>query len=189
MQRKFLIPILVIGVLASGCFPLTQTSTTNINSTSTEVQELTFSKVKDETYTAYSSTAPRLVLIETQAEWEQFWSTELEGNKLPPGPAPQIDFQTQLLVVVFAGQKSTGGYSITVTGMNTNTVSGSADVVVYANQATPPLDLPVIQVITSPAQVVSVERNNNFTLEDVYMVLRTPATGEEQIILAEHVQP
>lgn len=187
-SKSILILLFPLSLLLTGCYPFTRTDTTNINTVNSDAQELAFSKVKDEAYSTYESATPRLVLIETQAEWEKFWSVELEGNKFPVPPAPQIDFQTQILLAAFTGQKNTGGYGISVTGVDTNTISGSADVVVYVNQEVPAADAVLTQALTSPAQVVSVERNNNFTLEDVYMVLRTQTTGGEQVILAEHVQ-
>jgi hypothetical protein len=186
-SKSIFIFLLPLSLLLAGCYPFTKTAPTNSNTANSDVQELAFSVVKDEAYSAYAQASPRLVIIQTQSEWEQFWSSQVEGNKLPVPPAPQIDFQTQLLLAAFTGQKSTGGYGITVTGINTNTISGSADVVVYANQQVPAAGVVTTQALTSPAQVVSVERHNNFTLEDVYLVLRTPATGDEQVILAEHL--
>lgn len=187
-SKSIFISLLPLSLLLAGCSPFSQKPTTNTNLAVSDVQELTFSVVQDEAYSAYAEITPRLVLIQTQAEWEQFWSTDLEGNKLPVPPAPQIDFQTQVVLAAFTGQKSTGGYGVSVTDVNTNTVTGSADVAVYVNQQVPAAGAVLTQALTSPAQVVSVERNANFSLEDVFMIFRTPTTGEEQIILAEHVQ-
>ncbi|MDX2192937.1 MAG: protease complex subunit PrcB family protein [Gemmatimonadales bacterium] len=58
---------------------------------------------------------PGVRVVRSRAEWEAVWSREIH---LPPAapPAPAVDFTRDEVVVVFAGQVSSGGHAVEVLG-------------------------------------------------------------------------
>ena len=56
------------------------------------------------------------IVVRTQAEWNALWQkhTSMESN---PPPAPAIDFNKELIIGIFLGQKPTGGYEVEVTSV------------------------------------------------------------------------
>ena len=60
----------------------------------------------------YDSFEPLFQVITTQQALDSFWQTYLPGI-----PLPQVDFERSLVVAGIQGQKSTGGYGISFTGL------------------------------------------------------------------------
>lgn len=172
-----LLPLLWLG---AACTQNTQTSTTN----HPDVQELAFTTIKQGTV-SYDQAAPKLLLIESQAAFDQAWASDVVTNLLPRPEAPQIDFTKQNILMAFAGQKTSGGYRLTITDINTNSVTGSNDIVIYASQTSPAAGVFTSQALTSPAHIVSVDKSSNFDTQAVYMVLRDEKLQSQQIIQAQ----
>ena len=62
----------------------------------------------------YSGVKERLqIVIREQSEWKDFWQrhASIKANQPPP---PTINFGDQIVVAVFLGDKSTGGYEIAI---------------------------------------------------------------------------
>lgn len=55
----------------------------------------------------------RYQLITTQDQLISVWS-QVHATQLQPPPLPQVDFQRETLVAIFLGQRSSGGYGVTV---------------------------------------------------------------------------
>lgn len=176
-MRKLLLLTLPVFLL-TGCFHVPDDLS---NSSVREVQEIDFTTLEQGTG-SYGDGNPRLFLIQSQAQLDQLWSSYILGNFINPNPAPQIDFGSKFVLAAFAGQKSTGGYSIDITGLNTNAQSGTSDIAVYATLVGPTPGTIVTQALTSPYHVVEVKRQAGFQFEDVYMILTDDLTKSTQIV-------
>ncbi|MCR4275955.1 MAG: protease complex subunit PrcB family protein [Candidatus Parcubacteria bacterium] len=99
-----------------------------------------------------STVATRVNYVITSADelnklWEMVNAT---------GTPPTIDFRTQAVIAVFAGQKSTGGYSIAVAS-----VTDTGDTRTVAVTLTSPgTDCMVTESFTNPYQIVTVPVSN-----------------------------
>jgi hypothetical protein len=73
---------------------------------------------------------------------------------------------TRLYIAAFAGSQRTGGYEVRVVRIDR---SGST-LTIHATFSAPPPDALTIQVLTSPAQLVSIERQSAASARDVVLV-------------------
>jgi hypothetical protein len=88
-------------------------------------------------------------LITDEAAWRRAWQTVGAGR-----PLPEVSFDTRAVVVAYQGQKSTGGYSVEITGIRrTGTV-----LAVSVGERRPASGSLTTQVITSPFVAVSIPR-------------------------------
>jgi hypothetical protein len=69
------------------------------------------------------------------------------------GEAPAVDFETETVVFLFGGQRSTGGYSVDVRGV---TMEGDTLVIDGSVQGPPPGAI-TTQALTSPYAVLAVK--------------------------------
>lgn len=53
-------------------------------------------------------------VITNDSRWQQFWRSH-KSNMRPTPDAPDVDFRNEMVVAVFLGERSTGGYGIRVT--------------------------------------------------------------------------
>jgi hypothetical protein len=91
--------------------------------------------------------APALVVINSTSEWAKF----------PLDTAPRIDFRKHTVVVIFAGERPTGGWSVRVRAIETRS---KACAVRYAVVGPAP-DAITTQAITHPYAVVLVKGKCN----------------------------
>ena len=85
---------------------------------------------------------PGVTVINDEAEWKRFTAA----------PSKDVDFAKQTVIAVYAGEKSTAGYTVRVTGVEK---SGSGCVVQH-EVVPPPKNAMLAQVITYPYVVVRV---------------------------------
>jgi len=85
----------------------------------------------------------------TPQEWQALWRRHA-GDR----PAPKVDLGTRMVVAVFLGSRSTGGYRAEVTGTKQE---GGTLIVEWREQRPDPRDI-VAQVITSPAHLASIAK-------------------------------
>jgi len=57
-------------------------------------------------------------VIDNQERWINLWQQHTSDTE-PPTPVPQVDFTSYNVVAVFAGEKSTGGYSVEILTVET----------------------------------------------------------------------
>jgi hypothetical protein len=84
--------------------------------------------------------------------WRRLWQ---EHEAVAPGnrPLPAVDFSREVCIAIFAGQRPTGGFAVTV---EEATESTSGLEVAYRVTGPPP-DAMVSQALTSPFQIVAIE--------------------------------
>jgi hypothetical protein len=82
-------------------------------------------------------------------EWVKIWLSVGQGSTRPP----QIDFQTYAVIALFMGERSTGGYSISVERI----VDSDTEIVVEVRE-TYPGRIYVTQAFTWPHHIIKVVR-------------------------------
>jgi hypothetical protein len=101
---------------------------------------------------------PLQMVIRSQAEWDTLWKrhVSIETN-LPPAPA--IDFNKEIVIAVFLGEKPTGGYDVEI--IRAEQRDGA--LVIHYREKSPPSAGIVIQSLTQPFHIIQVIRDDNFT--------------------------
>ena len=109
---------------------------------------LDFSVLATGAFSAYTGTRS-VQLVMNQNEWANVWRI-IGGNR----PAPEISFDTRAVIVVFQGQKPTGGYSISINEIRRD----GRDLTVRVSENAPARTDITTQVLTSPFVAVSIPR-------------------------------
>ncbi|MCI0413583.1 protease complex subunit PrcB family protein [bacterium] len=92
-------------------------------------------------------------VITSQQEWEQLWKQHV-SVLVPQPPVPEIDFETHVLAVIFAGEKKSGGYAVVIKDVSIE----ADDVIVKYRLTEPQPNSFTIQVITQPFAVIKIEK-------------------------------
>ena len=116
-------------------------------------QTLTFQTV-EKASTHFGSNSPiaeGVYVIRTNPDWSLFWSN-INAYLLVTPPLPLVDFNQNTIIALVDANRSTGGYSITVTGVRT-TVDGVA---VEAVQQSPGAFCAVDQAFEQPYHIIKI---------------------------------
>jgi len=97
----------------------------------------------------------KLVVIKNENDWKALWNSHA-SLLLPPKEPPLVDFQTEMIVAVFSGEKPTGGYSIEITRIQEDSTNHVLEAVVH--ESNPPPGAMVIQALTQPHHIVKLTR-------------------------------
>ena len=101
------------------------------------------------------------LVIRTEADWVELWARHVIFVA-PCPPVPEVDFSSDVVVCAFMGQRRTGGYSISIVRICAVDGEVHVEVVKYS----PPLGVPVIQVVTFPYVFALMEKTAmDFTFE------------------------
>lgn len=92
-------------------------------------------------------------LITSTEAWAAHWARHA-GIMLPPPKVPPVDFASHSLVAVHLGERRTGGYGVTITGLHQQ---GKA-LHVTAMESRPPEGAVVTQALTQPYHIVRIPR-------------------------------
>ena len=98
-------------------------------------------------YAAAQAETPQAVLIVSADDYARIWDQTIGG-----GERPQVDFDSESVIILLAGLKRTGGYSVEPRGV---TLDGRV-LVVDAVVKSPPPDAIVTMALTSPFAVIAV---------------------------------
>lgn len=96
-------------------------------------------------------------VIDNQERWINLWQQHTSDTE-PPPPVPQVDFTSYNVVAVFAGEKSTGGYSVemlTVETRNFQTKDLPSLVIVVEYRQPQPEDF-VTEAMTYPYHMIKI---------------------------------
>jgi PrcB C-terminal len=102
---------------------------------------------------------PLQLVIRTQDEWNAFWKRYSSINTNPP-PAPIIDFNREMVVGVFLGEKSTGGYEVEIVRAERR----DSSLYFYYREESPAVGAIVTQVLTQPFHLVKVAKYQNLQI-------------------------
>ena len=97
----------------------------------------------------------KFVVIKNENDWKALWTSHTSLS-VPPRAMPPADFQTEMIVAVFSGEKPTGGYSIEITGIREDSIKHALEVVVH--ESNPSRDAMVTQVLTQPYHIVKLRQ-------------------------------
>ncbi|MBK8870179.1 MAG: zf-HC2 domain-containing protein [Elusimicrobia bacterium] len=102
-------------------------------------------------------TDAREIIIRSVKEWDAFW-VEHQSIHYPPAPVPPVDFNAQMVVGVFAGDKGSSGYSVEVTKVSSTAV----ETLVEYHLSTPDIqsDKSFLAVMTQPHHLKVVPRSD-----------------------------
>jgi hypothetical protein len=95
------------------------------------------------------------LVIRTAAQWSQAWA-RITQNISPAPPAPAVDFDHEMVILVAMGQRPTGGYSITVEGIYDADGRTFAEV----RERSPGAGCITTQAFTQPIDAVRVPRRD-----------------------------
>lgn len=97
----------------------------------------------------------RRLVIRDEAAWEAFWD-DFAAQVQPQPEAPAVDFSTHMVIAATMGQRSSGGYTISVDEV------AEKEGVLYAavQEVTPGVMCITTDVITAPAVAVLVPRHS-----------------------------
>jgi PrcB C-terminal len=98
------------------------------------------------------------IVIRSQAEWDALWKRHVSIETNPP-PPPVIDFNKQIVIGVFLGEKPTGGYDVEI--IRAEQTDGA--LVIHYREKNPAPGGIVIQALTQPFHIIRVARDDNFT--------------------------
>jgi len=93
----------------------------------------------------------REAVVRSAAEWDVLWKAHAGAQA-----APAVDLAKNVVAAVFIGTRSTGGYSVEITGTRRD---GDALVIEYVQRAPGRGDI-VSQALTSPFHIVSLPRHD-----------------------------
>jgi hypothetical protein len=93
-------------------------------------------------------------VIRTPAEWTALWR-EAHSIQVPPPAVPKVDFDKEMVIAVFMGQRPTGGYAITIEDV----VFGDKEIRVTVREQSPPPDALTTQALTQPFHMVVVKKS------------------------------
>ena len=102
--------------------------------------------------TTSAITEQRLVLVRDEAQWAELWR-EHGSIRIPSPPAPEVDWSTRQVVALVLGQRSSGGYAVTIEEIRP--VEGGWQVIAREDRPAP--DAATTMALTSPYHFVVLE--------------------------------
>jgi hypothetical protein len=91
------------------------------------------------------------LVIKTETDWKALWRSHVQSN-VPAKELPRVDFEKEMIVAVFLGEKPSGGYSVEITRIEENPDQRQTNV--FWRESKPPPGSMVIQALTQPYHVV-----------------------------------
>jgi len=96
---------------------------------------------------------PLQVVVTNKTQWAELWAKH-SADKLPKPEPPEIDFNKNTVILVSAGRKTTGGYTIEITDVRRS--KDKTEIVVTSKG--PKEGALTIQALTAPFHIVEVAR-------------------------------
>jgi hypothetical protein len=98
-------------------------------------------------------TGPAERVVRDDAAWREAWG-QVTGPIVPPPERPAVDFRREAVVIVAAGERPTGGWTVTVDSV----APANGGLTVSYTLSGPGAGCITAQIITSPVDVVRVPR-------------------------------
>jgi hypothetical protein len=114
---------------------------------------LSSNRLEVRSYSGYTE-RERLV-IRTAAGWTAAWA-QITRNVSPRPPAPTINFDQEMVILVAMGQRPTGGYSISIEGV----YDASGRLFAEVRERSPGDSCGTTQAVTAPVDAVRVPRRD-----------------------------
>ena len=97
---------------------------------------------------------PLQTIIRNQDEWNAFWKRHSYSTNTPSALAPIVDFDREMVVGIFLGEKSTGGYEVEIVRAERR----DSALYFYYREESPPSGAMVTQALTQPFHLVKVAK-------------------------------
>ncbi len=98
---------------------------------------------------------PLQKVLRTPADWASFWAQHA-ADRFPPPPAPAVDFNADMVAAVFAGEKSSGGYGMSITRIE----RASTEIIVLYLETAPVPGMTVTHALTQPHHIRVIPRSD-----------------------------
>ena len=112
---------------------------------------VTYEIIQQGTYSGFKEAAARV--ITTKKDWEELWKKHT-SVLVPQPPVPELNFDTDVVAVIFSGEKRTSGYRIVIKSIEAE----GNDVVVQYMETEPPADSFTLQVLTQPFEMIKISK-------------------------------
>ena len=152
--------VALVSVGAVGCSsapgdPGTDSSPETAAEIPADATQLAFDPLEEVSTPISAIVDRRRLVIRDAAAWEAFWADFAAQVQPRPAP-PDVDFSTQMVIAATMGQRTTGGYTISVEEV------AEKDGTLYAavQEVTPGVLCITTDVITAPAVAVLVPRHS-----------------------------
>jgi hypothetical protein len=93
-------------------------------------------------------------VVRNQREWETLWQRHTATETNPP-IAPVVDFNKEIVIAVFLGEKPTGGHTVEIVRIDRN----NDELEILFKEVTPPPGGIVTQALTQPFHIVRIAKN------------------------------
>jgi len=98
----------------------------------------------------------QLLVIKSEAQWKEIWQVHV-GLVSPAREVPSIDFDKEMVVAVFLGERSSGGYGVEIKAVEQDREKRQLRVVL--RETKPAGGAMVIQALTQPYHIVKVKKS------------------------------
>ena len=98
---------------------------------------------------------PLQVVVRTQDEWNNLWKIHASIQS-PPSPPPTVNFTTEMVLGLFAGEKNTGGYEVEIIKAEQK----GSTLYVYYVEKSPISGGMAIQALTQPFHLARLPRQD-----------------------------
>ena len=115
-------------------------------------EDVPFRKLDQGAYSGITEATNRV--IRAEGDWEKLWKRH-GALRVPPEPAPAVDFEKEMVVAVLMGQKPTGGHAVEIKRIEAT--ASRLRITVERNEPGP--DAIVTQALTAPFHFVAVRRS------------------------------
>lgn len=157
MSSKLIVGV-IIGVLVVfvGIFAYTNTkSSDGLESSSVHFldQDLAFKTISKENYSGHSDR--KGYVIKDSFGWSNLWGV-VHSTRSPKPELPETNFNDEMIIAVFQGGQSTGGYGIEITKITEKEKS----IEVFVNEKSPSQGSIVSHSFTQPYHIVKTKSVN-----------------------------
>lgn len=143
MKAAILLAVALLGCAA------TDSTTTTTTAQATEGKNVSMRTLATGAYAAVQPEAPQAIAVTSEADFARVWDQTVGRG----APRPSVDFASESVVILLAGSKPSGGYSVEPRGAR---LDGNV-LVVDAQIKSPPPDAIVTMALTSPWAAIAVD--------------------------------
>jgi hypothetical protein len=99
----------------------------------------------------------RFLTIKTEKDWKDLWQAHT-AITTPPKPLPAVDFEKEMIVAVFGGEKPSGGHGIEILKIEEDSVQREARATF--RETKPPAGAMVTGALTQPYHIAKLKKTD-----------------------------
>lgn len=99
------------------------------------------------------------IVIENEEQWADLWEKHI-SNIEPSPPLPEVDFNREMVIAVFSGEKPTSGYPVEIVSVETkpSKIKDHDLLIVKIRQRQPGKHEVVMDVMTQPNHIIKLPK-------------------------------